>query len=82
MYNAINKIVGISPSLADYAVKSVGSGTDAVGEATVKVRDGDSLFVGRGTSTDVLEASARAYVVVVNKIIHERRPSITGAGTR
>ncbi len=82
MYNAINKIIGISPSLADYAIRSVGSGTDAVGEATVKVRDSEGLFVGRGTSTDVLEASARAYVAAVNKIIHERRHSVTGAGTR
>ncbi len=73
MYNAINKIVGISPLLADYAIKAVSGGTDAVGEATVKVRDGDGLFVGRGTSTDVLEASARAYLSAVNKIIYERQ---------
>jgi len=73
MYNAINKIVGLDPSLADYAIRAITGGTDAMGEATVKVRDGDGLFVGRGTSTDVLEASARAYLVAVNKIIHERQ---------
>ncbi len=77
MYNAINKILGLSPSLADYAIRAVGGGTDAVGEATVKVRDGDGLFVGRGTSTDVLEASARAYLVAVNKIIYERQHWMT-----
>ncbi len=48
-------------------------GTDALGEATVKVRDGDGLFVGRGTSTDVLEASAKAYLAAVNKLIYERQ---------
>ncbi len=77
MYNAINKIVGLSPSLADYAIRAVTGGTDAVGEATVKVRDGDGLFIGRGTSTDVLEASARAYLTAVNKIIHERQHWMT-----
>ncbi len=77
MYNAINMIVGLSPSLADYAIKAVTGGTDAVGEATVKVRDGDGLFVGRGTSTDVLEASARAYLTAVNKIIYERQHWMT-----
>ena len=77
MYNAINTIVGLSPSLADYAIKAVTGGTDAMGEATVKVRDGDGLFIGRGTSTDVLEASAKAYVAAVNKIIHERQHWMT-----
>ncbi len=77
MYNAINKIVGLSPSLADYAIKAATGGTDAIGEATVKVRDGDGLFVGRGTSTDVLEASAKAYLAAVNKIIHERQHWMT-----
>ncbi|HKV43913.1 MAG TPA: 2-isopropylmalate synthase [bacterium] len=77
MYNAINAIVGLSPSLADYAIKAVTGGTDAMGEATVKVRDGDGLFIGRGTSTDVLEASAKAYVAAVNKIVHERQHWMT-----
>ncbi|HYM68544.1 MAG TPA: 2-isopropylmalate synthase [bacterium] len=77
MYNAVNKIVGLDPSLADYAIKAITGGTDAMGEATVKVRDGDGLFVGRGTSTDVLEASARAYLAAVNKIIYERQHWMT-----
>ena len=77
MYNAINKIVGLAPSLVDYAIKAVTGGTDAIGDATVKVRDGDGLFIGRGTSTDVLEASAKAYLTAVNKIIHERQHWMT-----
>jgi len=77
MYNAINKIVGLAPSLADYAIKAVTGGTDAIGDATVKVRDGDGLFIGRGTSTDILEASAKAYLAAVNKIIHERQHWMT-----
>ena len=52
-------------------------GTDAVAEATVKVRDGDGLFIGRGTSTDVLEASTKAYLVAVNRIVNERQHWMT-----
>ena len=77
MYNAINKIIGIESTLADYAIKAISGGTDAMGEATVKVRDGDRLFVGRGTSTDVLDSSARAYLAAVNKILYERQPSMS-----
>jgi 2-isopropylmalate synthase len=79
MYNAINKIVGLQPALAEYAIKAVSGGTDAMGEATVKVRDEDRMFVGRGTSTDVLDSSARAYLAAVNKILHERQPSLSNA---
>jgi len=43
-----------------------------MGETTVKVRDGDGLFIGRGTSTDILEASAKAYLAAVNKIVRLR----------
>ena len=77
LYNAINRIVGLTPSLADYAIKAVTGGTDAVAEATVKVRDGDGLFIGRGTSTDVIEASTKAYLVAVNRIVHERQHWMT-----
>ena len=77
MYNAINKIVGLEATLADYAIRAITGGTDAMGEATVKVRQGDRLFVGRGSSTDVLDSSARAYLAAVNKIINERQPSMT-----
>jgi len=48
-----------------------------VAEATVKVRDGDGLFIGRGTSTDVIEASTKAYLVAVNRIVHERQHWMT-----
>src|SRR5437660_959823 len=82
LYNAINRIVGLTPSLADYAIKAVTGGTDAVAEATVKVRDGDGLFIGRGTSTDVIEASTKAYLVAVNRIVHERQHWMTEDSVR
>jgi 2-isopropylmalate synthase len=42
-----------------------------VGEVTVKVEYAGRVFIGRGISTDVLEASARAYVNAINKVVYE-----------
>ncbi|MDQ3689446.1 MAG: 2-isopropylmalate synthase [Chloroflexota bacterium] len=75
--NALEQIIGGRPRLVDYQVRSIGSGEDAQGEATVKISapadDGDlpQTFTGHGLSTNVVEASLRAYVAAVNKLIAE-----------
>ena len=66
---AVDKACGISGRLVDYAVRSVTSGKDALGEVTLKVEHEGRVFLGRGVSTDIIEASARAYVNAVNKIV-------------
>jgi len=54
--------------LTSFNVGAVGSGIDALGEVTVQVRVEDgSVFTGRGVSTDIVEASARAYVDALNR---------------
>ena len=54
----------------DYALRAVSQGKDALGEVTVKVDFGDGeLLVGRGASTDIIEASARAYLNAVNRFL-------------
>jgi 2-isopropylmalate synthase len=68
VYKAISAATGISAKLVRYEIRSVTSGTAALGEATVQLAEGDSLMVGRGSSTDVIEASARAYVDGLNKL--------------
>ena len=68
-YKAIEKIVGQKFKLADYSLKSVSVGKDAVGEAIVKIEHKGKIFVGRGTSTDVLEASVKAYLSAINRIL-------------
>ncbi len=66
---AIDRLVGEPVTLEDYTLQSVSRGKEALGEATVKVRcDDGGLVVGRGISTDVIEASARAYVNALVKV--------------
>lgn len=78
LFNAISAAVGNKPTLVDYSVRAVVGGADAVGEAVVKVRWHDDLVVGRASSTDVLEASARAYLAAINKIL-AREPVVATA---
>ncbi len=66
---AVDKITGISPKLEDYSLRSVSSGKDALGEVTVRVDHKGLKMLGRGTSTDIIEASAKAYVTAVNRIM-------------
>lgn len=69
-YKAIEKITGLKFSLLDYSLKSTTSGKDALGEVSVRVASSAGVEVsGRGASTDIIEASAKAYVNAVNKIL-------------
>ena len=63
----------IRPQLISYDIRSVTSGTEAMGEATVQLQQGETKVVGRGASTDVIEASARAYIDGLNKLSALRR---------
>ena len=56
-------------SLKDYQLKAITSGEDALGEAVVWVERNKKVFSGRGLSTDVIEASAKAYVNAINKML-------------
>jgi len=68
VYRAIEAISGLSMVLDDYEIRSVGSGKDALGEVTIRVREGSRTVQGKGLSTDILEASAKAYVDVLNRL--------------
>ncbi|MGI9952749.1 2-isopropylmalate synthase [Moorellaceae bacterium AZ2] len=70
-FKAIDKITRIPVCLKSYSLNAVTGGKDAVGEVTVKVEYQGRIFIGRGISTDVLEASARAYLNAVNKLVYE-----------
>jgi len=64
----------------DYSLRAVSQGKDALGEVTVKVDFGDGeLVTGKGASTDVIEASARAYLNAVNRFLCENNGKV---GTR
>lgn len=67
-FKAINRIVGMDAALESYRLNAVTDGEDAMGEAVVKLRCGDAAATGTGLSTDVIEASIRAYINGINKI--------------
>jgi 2-isopropylmalate synthase len=71
-YKAVDKLTNLSVQLEDYNVRSVTGGQEAMGEATVKVRDNGHQVIGRAVTTDVVEASVMAYVNAMNKILEER----------
>ncbi len=66
---AVNRLTGVQAQLMDYAIRAVTGGTDALGEVTVRIRDGERITVGRASSTDVLDASVRAYLDAVNRLL-------------
>jgi len=67
-FKTIDKAAGLKGKLVDYRVNAVTGGKDALGEASVKVRFNDKVVFGRGSSTDVIEASVRAYVNAINRL--------------
>jgi 2-isopropylmalate synthase len=66
-YKTIERITGISGKLIEYSVNAVTIGKDAMGEALVKVKFGDDVIGGHGLSTDVIEASVKAYLNALNR---------------
>lgn len=68
-YKTIDRMTGLSPELVDYTIHSVTKGKDALGEVAVKLRAHGIEVAGRGTSTDIIEASAKAYVSAINKLV-------------
>jgi 2-isopropylmalate synthase len=67
---AVDRITGMEGKLIEYTVRSVTRGRDAVGEVFIKVDFGKASFIGKAASLDIVDASARAYVDAVNKMIH------------
>lgn len=75
---AIDFLTGIRAKLLDYSVHSVTRGSDAVGEVFTQVEFDGNVFTGRAASTDVIEASARAYLHAINKAFHAKKRRIGG----
>jgi 2-isopropylmalate synthase len=68
VYEAIGRITGIKLKLTDYSLRALTGGKEAQGEVTVEVQHEARLFRARGVSTDIVEASARAYLAAVNRV--------------
>ena len=72
---AIAEVTNTSAKLAQYDIRAVTSGTEAMGEVTVHLEQDGRRVMGRGASTDVIEASAKAYIDGLNKLLSVARPS-------
>ena len=68
-YEAIREATDKSPKLENYTIRAVTGGKEALGEATVRIISDDRTFIGRGVSTDIIEASAKAYVDAINRMV-------------
>ncbi len=71
-YKAIESVTKLKANLLDYSIKAVTQGKDALGEVTVKVAIEGETVIGRGASTDIIEASAKAYINAINKFVAQQ----------
>jgi len=69
-YKTIDRITGIKCNLLDYSIRAVTSGKDALGEVAIRIQHGRKTLNCRGASTDIIEASAKAYLNAVNRFIY------------
>lgn len=69
---AIDKITKMKGDLVDYSIQAVTKGKDAFGEVTLRVKSKGKVVIGKAASTDVIEASAKAYLNAINKLINKK----------
>jgi 2-isopropylmalate synthase len=73
VYRALDRITGMECELSDYSIHAVTGGKDAMGEVSLEIEHGALKERGRGSSTDVVEASAKAYVSALNRLALRQR---------
>ena len=71
-YEAIREATGLSPKLDNYSIRAVTGGKEAIGEAIVRISEAGRTYIGRGISTDIIEASAKAYVDAINRMVSDK----------
>ncbi len=69
VYKAINRIVKVPNKLTEFTVKSVTEGIDAIGEVLIRIESDGVSYTGRGADTDIMVASAKAYMNALNRLL-------------
>jgi 2-isopropylmalate synthase len=79
IYSAIARLTGIKANLTDYRIRAVTKGKEALGEVQIEIDHNGAKVRGRGVSTDILEASALAYLAAINRLRNQeiRRRDVT-----
>ncbi len=72
-YKAIEKITGIKAKLLDYSIQAITRGKDALGEVNIKLNIKREEIVARAASTDIIEASAKAYLNGINRVLFKAK---------
>ena len=67
VYQAINRVVRVDNTLTEYRVDAVTEGIDSLGDVTIRIESHGDTFVGRGSDTDIIVASAKAYMNALNR---------------
>jgi 2-isopropylmalate synthase len=75
VYKAINRIVDVPNQLTEFTVKSVTEGIDAIGEVLVRIESEGITYTGRGADTDIIIASAKAYMNALNRLLAAKKGS-------
>lgn len=73
VFKAIDRITGVKVKLTDYYLRALTRGKDAQGEAVVEIKDNGHSYIGKSISTDTLEASVKAYIKAINKMLSSQR---------
>ncbi len=73
VYEAINRLVGVPNKLTEFTVKSVTEGIDAIGEVLIRIESDGITYTGRGADTDIIVASAKAYMNALNRMLAARK---------
>jgi 2-isopropylmalate synthase len=91
VYRAINRVIGEPNELIEFSIQAVTEGIDAVGRVTVRIQAEQAVrengverrvFSGRGSDTDIVVASAKAYMFALNRLIAARREAATQPASR
>lgn len=75
VYKAINRIIGVPNRLTEFSVSSVTAGIDAMGEVLIRIESDGVTYTGRGAATDIIVASARAYMNALNRLLAAKKRS-------
>ena len=76
VYKAINRIVKVPNQLTEFTVQSVAEGIDAIGEVLIRIESNGVTYTGRGAATDIVVASAKAYMNALNRLLAVRKLAV------
>ena len=80
--NAIDRAIGTSSTLVDFNVQAVTEGIDSMGTVTVRIEKDGKTYTGRGADTDIVVASAKAYLSAVNRqLAADEESNVPALGT-